>query len=419
MNRGNAPQNRHRVATILRGIALLGIPLLLVFCAEGCGIVSPLFPAGFIHIASRLDAWENQREGFRLVLVSTSDRFQGFLEWGAQNLYGRIVEAKVEGNTHTFSLGDGGTGGIEVTAVTQGASILVRYRVPARVDSESQGGQEEVTISATRLKAAEALVVLASRHKEMQNDGHGASLRLQYLSARQTSQARMFDEVLRRGRTPYQMASFRRTQQKDASSDFNVSPVPPGTPQLYGAAHSEQSQSPVPLFEYEEIEYPIFISDRFVSIATQRYLFSGGAHGAASTDFDVIDRKAGRRLGPSDIFIGEEWKVALPSLLKAELLRQSGFRNVRGNTVANAEDSSARASAGAKNQSQTDLRTLGFFEPDIKPSENVFVCGSGLGFEYDRYQIAPWSMGEFILVLPWSEVKPYVNPALLSAIQPQ
>ncbi len=78
---------------------------------------------------------------------------------------------------------------------------------------------------------------------------------------------------------------------------------------------------------------------------------------------------------------------------------------------ANTRDSGDPARAELKNQGQDDLRTLGLFEPDIWPSEDVFVCGSGIGFEYDRYQIAPWCiMGEFILVLPWSEVKPISQP---------
>ncbi|HBK58063.1 MAG TPA: hypothetical protein DDZ37_01615 [Spirochaetaceae bacterium] len=73
------------------------------------------------------------------------------------------------------------------------------------------------------------------------------------------------------------------------------------------------------------------------------------------------------------------------------------------------------ADVSGNEQSSTDLRSLGLFEPDIVPSEDVFICGSGIGFEYDRYQIAPWYMGEFIIVLPWSELKPYLSSRMLSA----
>lgn len=390
--RGRDFGNCHRPMAVLGKIVLLGM---LSFLIAGCEVVSPPFPKGFVRIPSKLDAWENQGEGFRLVLVSNNARVQGFFEWEAQGLYGRIVEAGADGNVRTLSLGDGGMDGLRLTAVVRGASVEVHYKPPAL---------KEVTVRGKGLKAAESLRILAAQYTT-QEGGHSTSLRLQYLGARQKTQVHVFDEVLRRGKSPYQMAAFRQAQQE--SAPLNV----------YQGS-SGQPQPSIPPLEYEEIEYPVFISDSVVSVATQHYLFNGGAHGAASTAFDVIDRKTGVRLGPGDIFSGDDWKTELSSLLKAELVRQSDFRGVRGKAVSGTGVSGGHTGAGGNAQAQIDLRTLGFFEPDIKPSENIFVCGSGIGFEYDRYQIAPWYMGEFILVLPWSAVKPYLNPALLSGIMP-
>jgi hypothetical protein len=330
-----------------------------------------------------------------LIVVSAGDRTEGFLEWDAQGLYGRIVEAKSEGNARTFSLGDGGMNGVELNAVMRRGSIEVHYRPPVATGDGSAGERREVALVGTGLKSADGLRILTSRYEENQNSGQYLALRLQYLAAGRGSLARSLDEVLRRGKSPYQTASYRRSQQEEV-----VRPA--------------RAQGSITTLEYEEIEYPVFISDNFVSVATQRYLFNGGAHGAASTDFDVIERKTGRRLGLSDIFAGDEWRTGLSSLLKTELARQHGVQKgqVSGQDI---KDSGRLASAEFENQRQTDLRTLGFFEPDIYPSEDVFLCESGIGFEYDRYQIAPWSMGEFILVLPWSEVEPYLNPSFLSS----
>jgi len=413
MSGESAFEKRHRKMVVPRGIALFGALLFIAFFVADRELISPSFPRDFVRISSRLDAWENRQEGFRLVLVSNDDRAQGFLEWGAQGLYGRVVEAKADGSARTFFLGDGGMNGIELTTAMRHGSIEVHYRPPVHPDTKGSGGLQEATVAGTRLKAADGLRILAAQYKKTQKDGRGISLRLQYLGAGQASQAHTFDEVLRRGESPYQMAAFRRAQQEEAS--LNVYQAPAELSQSQRTVQPEQSQRSVPPLEYEEIEYPVFISDDFVSVATQRYLFNGGAHGAASTDFDVIDRKTGVRLGLSDIFAGDDWKAGLVPLLKAELVRQHGFQNGQNEAGANTRDSGDPARAELKNQGQDDLRTLGLFEPDIWPSEDVFVCGSGIGFEYDRYQIAPWYMGEFILVLPWSEVKPYLSPALLSA----
>lgn len=385
-------------------MALLG--KVVVLCAlslfaSGCEAVAPPFPEGFVRIPSKLNAWENQGEGFRLVIVSNDDRAQGFLEWEAQGIYGRIVEAGRKGDLWTLSLGDGGMNGVELNAVTRGSSIEVRYTPLAWAERGGGGKPEEVRIIANRLKDAKGLQLVAARYTTQEED-RSMSLRLQYLSVRRRSQLRVFDEVLRRGKSPYQRAAFVRAQQEAASIELHRS-------------LSGQSQRPAVSLEYEEIQYPVFISERFVSVATQHYLFEGGAHGAASTSFDVIDRRTGRRLGIGDVFAGKSWKTDLSPILKAELLRQRSFQDAQRKATLAAGGSGDEADAAGSARGPIDLRTLGFFEPDIAPSENVFLCRSGIGFEYDRYQIAPWYMGEFVLVLPWRELKPYLSSMLLSA----
>jgi hypothetical protein len=369
---------------------------IIIFCsfslfASGCEFLSPSFPKGFERISAKLDAWENQGEGFSLVLVSNNDRTQGYLEWEAQGIYGRIAEAQKKGSEWALSLGDGGVDGIKLAVRVQGSSVEVRYNPPNRTKTVGGESQKEVRIKATRLEAARGLQVFAARYVTKGGEGLGVSLRLQYLSARQKIQRQIFDDVLRRGKTPYQRAAFVRAQQETISANLRQNA-------------SEQSLRPPFQREYEEIQYPVFISERVMSVATQYYLFEGGAHGAASTLFDVIDRETGRRLGVGDIFEGKDWKTALSPLLKAELLRQRSFQDTQGESALGA----------GRGRGSADLRALGLFEPDIMPSEDIFLCSGGVGFHYDPYQIGPWSMGEFIIVLPWTELKPYLSPALLS-----
>jgi len=403
MNERYALGHRHEPTAMLGKVILLCV---LSLFTSGCALVSSSFPKGFVQIPSKLEAWENPSEGFNLVIVSNNDRAQGFLEWETQGIYGRIVEAGKKGNVWTLSLGDGGMDGVELTAEMQGSSIEVRYS--PRDWTGSGGDREEVRIKATWVKAARSLQVLAAAYTTQQEgyttqeEGRSMSLRLQYLSASQKSLRQVFDEVLRRSKSPYQRAAFVRAQQETISINVHQN-------------SSEKSQHPPLLLEYEEIQYPVFISEHFVSVATQHYLFEGGAHGAASTSFDVIDLTAGRRLDIGDIFEGEGWKTGLSPLLKAELQRQRSFQDAQEKAVLGTGLAGGDADVSGNEQSSTDLRSLGLFEPDIVPSEDVFICGSGIGFEYDRYQIAPWYMGEFIIVLPWSELKPYLSSRMLSA----
>ncbi len=398
MNDRYALGHRHEPTAVLGKVILLCV---LSLFASSCALVSSSFPKGFVRIPSKLNAWENPSEGFNLVIVSNNDRAQGFLEWEAQGVYGRIAKAEKKGNVWALSLGDGGMDGVELTAEMQGSSVEVRYSPRDRTGIEGGGSLEEVRIKATRVKATRGLQVLSAGYTT-QEEGRSMSLRLQYLSASQESLRQVFDEVLRRSKSPYQRAAFVRAQQETIFIDVHQNA-------------SEKSQRPLVLLEYEEIQFPVFISERFVSVATQHYLFEGGAHGAASTSFDVIDLTTGRRLDFGDIFEGEGWKTGLSPLLKAELLRQRSFQDAQEKAVLGAGLAGGDADVSGSERSSTDLRSLGLFESDIVPSEDVFICGSGIGFEYDRYQIAPWYMGEFIIVLPWRELKPYLSSRMLSA----
>ena len=329
----------------------------------GCSY-SRSFPAGFVRFASQLDAWENRSEGFCLVLVSSSDRAQGFLEWNSQGIYGRIVQAQKNGNTVAITLGDGGMNGLQLSIFLKRKSIIAEY-LP-----KDKSALQPFRIEAWHVSSEEGMRVLGATFAEKLPNERALSLRLQYVSAQDAARGRILDEILRRGMSPYNMAELRLAQQKEA-------------------ALAVQNRAPPPQ-EYEEIEYPVFISDQYLSIATQHYLFDGGAHGAASTTFDIIDRAEGKRLSAQDIFAGD-WKAGLKPLLAAELMRQSAFWGNSGQ--------------------EADLKALGLFESELYPSDDIFVCAGGVGFQYDRYQIAPWYMGEFIIILPWNELTPYLSPA--------
>ena len=140
---------------------------------------------------------------------------------------------------------------------------------------------------------------------------------------------------------------------------------------------------------------PVFVERHFLipsgtdlySVAAERYVFSGGAHGNTTTLFHIVDAGKGKVLGSGDLFI-EGWEEALEGKLRDEALRLlSGSAERRGDS----------------------LVAHGFFEERIFPSESIFICRSGVGFHYDRYRLAPYAEGDFAFVVPWKELDGLLN----------
>jgi len=381
------------------GIAAVGILCLLALLA-GCAS-SGSFPRGYRKLRADLQVWRNAAEGFSLTLITNPDRAQGFAEWGKLGIYGRVVGVTKSGDTMSISLGDGGMNGVELRITVRGNAIEARAALPRDAPAELQRQSSGASLVAERAAVPSAIRISAGALDEKQKSGRDVSIRLQYVTSTAAPERNVLDEALRRGKTVREAAIFRRAQQEESpvviyqQSALEQSPGSDAIPaQGSGSAQPQPSQTgsapPQPPLVYEEVQYPVFLSWHYISVATQRYLFNGGAHGAASTDFDVIDLAKGARLGPDDI-LREGWRKALLPALSAELLRQGSYAG------ANPKDG---------------LKALGLFEPALSAPDKVFVCMNGLGFEYDRYQIAPWAMGEYIIVLPWDQVAAYLKDAI-------
>lgn len=351
------------------------------------------FPDGYIPVRAELQTWQNQAEGFSLTLVSNPDRVQGFAEWGTLGIYGRIVSASKSGSSMSISLGDGGMNGVILRISQKKDTIEVRCGLPAeaRIDAAKRDAAQHTTVTAQRVVFSPALRVSTAELSERQENGRDISIRLQYVTSTGRSGRKALDEALRRGKSVHDMAAFRRSQQEESPVVvYDQSAMESEKSSAAAPAQPPASALIKPPLVFEEEQYPVFVSKNILSVATQCYLFNGGVHGAASTDFDVIDLAAGSRLGPDDI-LKDGWRTELLPAIKAELLRQGSY-------------------IGA--DPEGNLKALGLFDADICAPEKVFVCMTGVGFEYDRYQIAPWAMGEYVVVLPWQQMKPYLKKAV-------
>jgi len=382
------------------------VVIFLIACSDN----SQYLPEGFAPFYPKFEAWENCDEGFALICVSSADGAQGFLEWRTEGVYGRIVETSGSRDTRSFLIGDGGMNGLVLNARKKGDSLEISYEPTSQSAYIFQEGVSQHRVTANRSKAIKDLKLLAGLSEETQESGRKISMRLQYLVSRESLEEKAFNDFLRRGNSPYKMAEFRRQRLETSPIAKYELPEDSGNLDSEPAKNvpnedgSGQIRYWIPPIEFYEIQYPVYVGENIISVATQYYLFNGGAHGSASTDFDIIDRRTGKRLGPSDIFVSD-WRSTLGPKLKVELIRQSGFW----------QDSAKSAKVGNDGNSPIeDLRDLGFFESDISPSDKIFLCKTGIGFEYDRYEIAPWYMGEFIILLSWDELRPFLNPALFA-----
>ncbi|MCX8014345.1 MAG: hypothetical protein N3A02_08670, partial [Rectinema sp.] len=309
-------------------MALLLIAILALFmgCRPSGMLISLPLRSGRIAI------WENIEEGFSLVLAEQKDQARGFLAWGRRGIYGRIGTATRKSGTLELTLADGGMNGIRLKARMAHGSLVFEGEGAARMVAAPRQH---------RLKLAGGIFPQPSGKK----DESRLSMRLQYVSSSDRKEALLLNTVLRRSLDPERHAAERLKQQLEAA-----------------AADQQQNQhsSSRPPFVrvYEEIEYPVFVSDRYLCVAVSRYLFEGGAHGFAATDIDVIDRVAATRVEIGDL-LGQDHDEALERLLEKALIHQF-------NTI----DRMPR-------RPETDLRSYGLFEPKLPVPKDIFPCYAG------------------------------------------
>jgi hypothetical protein len=124
----------------------------------------------------------------------------------------------------------------------------------------------------------------------------------------------------------------------------------------------------------------LYNSGTILSFYILSYAFTGGAHGLESQDFFSMDVKTGKLLKKEDLFV-EGSEQELSRLLTAKLHEQDGIK------------------MGSK------LSESGYFVDEIKPNDNFYLTGNGIGFFYNHYEIAPYSNGFTDIFLTFSELK--------------
>ena len=128
----------------------------------------------------------------------------------------------------------------------------------------------------------------------------------------------------------------------------------------------------------------VYNSTGILCLEYLNYVYTGGAHGMSSMNYDIIDLNTGQTLSYDQIF-SEEAKPSLSKLLITQLRHDKHIPD------------------------SLSLTEAGYFVDQMVPAENIYVNGSGIGFTYSLYEIAPYSMGIITVFIEYKQLKDLIN----------
>ncbi|MGL4805399.1 MAG: DUF3298 domain-containing protein [Bacteroidales bacterium] len=138
-------------------------------------------------------------------------------------------------------------------------------------------------------------------------------------------------------------------------------------------------------FYHQKDVLPVFNKADFLSIASNFYDFTGGAHGYGAEIYKNYDLQTMKPIVLADIFAEENFEKV------AELIVEQLVKDYHV-------------------ESPQQLEETGFFNiKQIVPTENFCLTDSALLFSYTRYDIAPYSMGQINVEISYSQLKPFTK----------
>lgn len=121
-------------------------------------------------------------------------------------------------------------------------------------------------------------------------------------------------------------------------------------------------------------------SDYILCLEYLDYVYTGGAHGMTKQSFDIFNLKTGVRIIFQDIFKSDTEK-RLRDILTSQLRSDRHIPD------------------------SVPLKEAGFFVDVIKPGTNIYLNGSGIGFIYNQYEIAPYFSGISNVFIDYDQLK--------------
>lgn len=137
---------------------------------------------------------------------------------------------------------------------------------------------------------------------------------------------------------------------------------------------------------FESIETEVLSYDDYLLTYAMHFEeYTGGVHGIYSTHYTNLDLRHLQTLTLGDIFI-EGYEEPVTDLLWQQLIKD-----------VNAKD-------------KEDAEEMGYgILGDLMPTENFCLTPDGILFVYNIYEIAPYAMGATSIILPYKQLKPWLN----------
>jgi hypothetical protein len=133
-------------------------------------------------------------------------------------------------------------------------------------------------------------------------------------------------------------------------------------------------------------------TSKLTVISREWEYYTGGAHGMRNKDYYVFSMGEKRRLALKDV-LRDEARPALGDLVEIQLRKHMGI------------------------PSWIPLSEQGFFENTVEKLEDFFLTPKGLGFQWDPYEIAPYSMGIIEIIIPYNDLQGMLTVLGLSLIK--
>ncbi len=130
-----------------------------------------------------------------------------------------------------------------------------------------------------------------------------------------------------------------------------------------------------------------FENRRILSMKLDSYLFTGGAHGYASTKFLNFDMNKGQEIDTQELF---QDRLAFRSYAEAKFRTQENIPE------------------------KAPINSTGFmFEQDsFYLPENIGLTPKGILLLYNQYEVASYADGQIELLIPFREAKKFVSPGM-------
>lgn len=125
-------------------------------------------------------------------------------------------------------------------------------------------------------------------------------------------------------------------------------------------------------------------SDYILCLEYLDYVYSGGAHGMTYLSHDIFSLKSGNKIVFNDIF-NDNSKEKLSEILTKQIRHSKQIPD------------------------SIPLTKAGYFVDVIEPGENIYINGSGIGFVYNPYEIAPYSSGITNIFVPYKQLGELLN----------